>query len=191
STSTSTSTSSVSIMELVMPLPKLHVGEESGSSRRSGRSPRSPRKTPSPLRHANFRPLAMEYAMSPQPSSCKYFNAGDEEEEVTLSKYCALVRTVGYATIGEKNFMSGKCPHCHRYVKSETQVCTPNATPPSSPWRNALNNLQSPLRSPLRGGRSPSPKNDRGQTKTTTSLQSPLRSPFKGSFFGGNNDDDE
>lgn len=78
-----------------MPLPKLHVGERSASLRTSDRSPRSPRRTPSPLRHASFRPLAMEYANSPQPSSCKYFNAGDEEEEVTLSKYCALVRTVG------------------------------------------------------------------------------------------------
>lgn len=76
-----------------------------------------------------------------------------------------------YATVGTKPFMSGKCPNCKRMVKSERQVCTPNATPPPSPWKL---NLQSPLRSP---------KNDQNQ------LQSPLRSPFKSSFFNDGTDD--
>lgn len=73
-------------MERAMPIPK-HLREAS--------QPRSPRRVPSPLRHAQFRPLAMEYANSPQPTSCKYYTTGDEEEEVTQSEYCALVRTVG------------------------------------------------------------------------------------------------
>ncbi|CAM9416050.1 unnamed protein product, partial [Ectocarpus fasciculatus] len=176
------------VMERAMPLPKLHLREGSSPSRTGGRSPRSPRRrVPSPLRNAQFRPLAMEYAEAPQPSSCKYFNGGDEDEEVTQSEFCALVRTVGYSTVGGKPFMSGKCPHCHRHVKSDNQVCTPGATPPQSPWKKTLNNLQSPLRSPLRTGTSP---RDGGGSKTTTSLQSPLRSPFKGSFFGSNDDDD-
>lgn len=84
------------VMERAMPLPKLHVREGSNSlPNTGGRSPRSPRRVPSPLRNAQFRPLAMEYAEVPQPSSCKYFNGGDEDEEVTLSEFCAHVRTVG------------------------------------------------------------------------------------------------
>lgn len=66
--------------------------------------------------------------------------------------------------------MSGKCPHCKRIVKSDNQVCTPNASPSPSPWK-----LQSPLRSPIRGARS---------SGGHVALQSPLRSPFKGPFFG-------
>lgn len=75
-----------------MPLPKSYKREGSSPSRSGSRSPR---RVPSPLRNAQFRPLAMEYAASPQPSSCKYYNNGDEEEEPTQSEYCALVRTVG------------------------------------------------------------------------------------------------
>ncbi|CAN0164839.1 unnamed protein product, partial [Ectocarpus sp. 8 AP-2014] len=188
SSSNSRTYSRMPVMERAMPLPKLHLREGSSPSRAGGRSPRSQRRVPSPLRNAQFRPLAMEYAEFPQPSSCKYFNGADGDEEVTQSEFCAHVRTVGYSTVGGKPFMSGKCPHCHRYVKSDNQVCTPNATPPQSPWKKTLNNLQSPLRSPLRTGSSP--KGGDG-SKTTTSLQSPLRSPFKGSFFGSNDDDDK
>ncbi|CAN0042416.1 unnamed protein product, partial [Ectocarpus sp. 4 AP-2014] len=188
SRSNSRTYSRMPVMERAMPLPKLHLREESSPSRAGGRSPRSQRRVPSPLRNAQFRPLAMEYAEVPQPSSCKYFNGADDDEEVTQSEFCAHVRTVGYSTIGGKPFMSGKCPHCHRYVKSDNQVCTPNATPPQSPWKKTLDNLQSPLRSPLRTGSSPK---DGSGSMTTTSLQSPLRSPFKGSFFGSNDDDDK
>lgn len=78
-----------------MPLPKLHLREGSSPSRAGGRSPRSQRRVPSPLRNAQFRPLAMEYAEVPQPSSCKYFNGADDDEEVTQSEFCAHVRTVG------------------------------------------------------------------------------------------------
>lgn len=66
--------------------------------------------------------------------------------------------------------MSGKCPHCKRMVKSDNQVCTPNASPSPSPWK-----LQSPLRSPIRSARS---------SDGHVALQSPLRSPFKGPLFG-------
>ena len=79
------------VIERAMPLPKLYIPAASSPSRSSSRSPR---RVPSPLRNAQFRPLAMEYANSPQPSSCKYYN-GEEEEEPTHSEYCALVRTVG------------------------------------------------------------------------------------------------
>eukprot|EP00903_Cladosiphon_okamuranus_P014316 g13295.t1 len=176
------------VIERAVPIPRSYAPETSSPSRSSSRSPR---RVPSPLRNAQFRPLAMEYALDPQPTSCKYFNNGDEEEEPTRSEYCALVRTVGYSKVGDKSFMSGKCPHCHRQVKSEKQVCTPNATPPPSPWRETLNNLQSPLRSPLRS-RSRSPKNgDGGGGGGGIRLQSPLRSPFKGSFFGGGSNDDD
>ena len=76
-----------------------------GRSARERSPPRSPlrtRKAPSPLKHAQFRPLAMEYANShansPQPTSCKYYNA-DEEEEVAQGApggYCSTYRTVGW-----------------------------------------------------------------------------------------------
>lgn len=62
---------------------------------------RPSRKVPSPLRHAQFRPLAMEYAMSPErKSSCKFYNASEEgEEQVTTPggtpEYCSAFRTVG------------------------------------------------------------------------------------------------
>lgn len=79
------------VIERAMPLPKLYIPAASSPSRSSSRSPR---RVPSPLRNAQFRPLAMEYANSPQPSSCKYYN-GEEEEEPIQSEYCALVRTVG------------------------------------------------------------------------------------------------
>ncbi|CAN0501924.1 unnamed protein product [Ectocarpus sp. 12 AP-2014] len=179
------------VMERAMPLPKLHLREGSSPSREGGRSPHSQRRVPSPLRNAQFRPLAMEYAEVPQPSSCKYFNGVDDDEEVTQSEFCAHVRTVGYSTVGGKPFMSGKCPHCHRYVKSDNQVCTPNATPPQSPWKKTLNNLQSPLRSPLRTGSSPkdgsgsktslpygAPSRARSSARTTTTTREARRRPL-------------
>lgn len=81
------------VIERAMPIPKQYVPAAASSPART-RS-RSPRRVPSPLRNAQFRPLAMEYAISPQPTSCKYFNNGDDDEEPTQSEYCALVRTVG------------------------------------------------------------------------------------------------
>lgn len=59
--------------------------------RASSRSPT--RRVPSPLRNAEFRPLAMEYAKTPPVTSCKYFN--DEEEPATPGGCCSAVRTVG------------------------------------------------------------------------------------------------
>lgn len=89
--------------------------------------------------------------------------------------------------------MSGKCPYCHRIVKSTDQVCTPGVTPPVSPWMAIL---KSPLRSPLSPRRNPtvgpkSPKAeavDGGQSPPRSPTRSSLRSPFMGSFFGGSQD---
>lgn len=76
-----------------------------GRSARERSPPRSPlrtRKAPSPLKHAQFRPLAMEYANShansPQPTSCKYYNADEEEEAAQGAPggYCSTYRTVGW-----------------------------------------------------------------------------------------------
>lgn len=76
--------------------------DRSARERSPQRSPLRTRRAPSPLRHAQFRPLAMEYANShensPQPTSCKYYNAGDEEEATpggTPGGYCSTYRTVG------------------------------------------------------------------------------------------------
>lgn len=73
--------------------------DRSPRDRSPPRSPLRTRKAPSPLRNAQFRPLAMEYANSPQPSSsCTYYNAGEEEEETpggTPGGYCSTFRTVG------------------------------------------------------------------------------------------------
>lgn len=79
------------VIERTVPLPKLYVPEARSSPPRS----RSPRRVPSPLRNAQFRPLAMEYANSLQPTSCKFYNNEDEEEDPSQGEYCALVRTVG------------------------------------------------------------------------------------------------
>lgn len=85
--------------------------------------------------------------------------------------------------------MSGKCPHCNRTVKSDTQICTPGVTPPTSPWMAAL---KSPLRSPRKspkaeGGQSPTRSPSRARSRSRS--RSPLRSPFKGSFFGASSKD--
>lgn len=85
-------TSAMPAIERAMPIPRSLVPAASSPSRSGSRSPR---RVPSPLRNAQFRPLAMEYALAPQPTSCKYFNNGEAEEEPTQSEYCALVRTVG------------------------------------------------------------------------------------------------
>lgn len=76
--------------------------DRSPRDRSPQRSPLRSRRAPSPLKHAQFRPLAMEYANShansPQPTSCKYYNAGEEEEpapEGTAGEYCSTFRTVG------------------------------------------------------------------------------------------------
>lgn len=90
----------MSTMTLQSPTsPRWHVREGTRPSPRE-QSPVSPRRrVPSPLRHAEFRPLAMEYAQTPQPTSCKYFNNTHEEDEVgpgeTPGGYCSTFRTVG------------------------------------------------------------------------------------------------
>ena len=79
-----------------------YARDRSPRDRSPPRSPLRTRRAPSPLRHAQFRPLAMEYAIShensPQPTSCKYYNAAEEEEETpggTPGEYCSTYRTVG------------------------------------------------------------------------------------------------
>lgn len=86
--------------------------------------------------------------------------------------------------------MSGKCPNCKRMVKSETQICTPNATPPASPWRVALTSpLRSPFRSPRRSpGTGATPK-DVKSAGTWSPIRSPPRSPFKSMFGAGDGKD--
>lgn len=64
-------------------------------------SPGGGRRVPSPLRHAQFRPLAMEYVVESEgsPKSCKYYPEPLEGvvagEIVNPGGYCAAVRTVG------------------------------------------------------------------------------------------------
>lgn len=59
------------------------------------------RRAPSPLRQAQFRPLAMEYVVESEgsPKQCKFYPEPLEEavpgEIINPGGYCAAVRTVG------------------------------------------------------------------------------------------------